>query len=106
MATNNKQESAPKPMSEAQVAFIRSLFKEVRDLLDGETQTFVIEAMKAHISGVEVKDTKWASGLIDELKAARTKANIAKARAIRAAQVQKKSVEEEINDLFFPEDNA
>jgi hypothetical protein len=96
MATNNKQ-SAPKPMSEKQVAFIRVLFKECTDLLTKEEQDNLTRIMKAHIDGTKIRDTRWAAAAIDKMRARKTQAALAKAKEIKAkkAQMQNDIIEDE-----------
>lgn len=58
-----------KPMSDAQVKFIRDLFKEVKEKMTEDQINNLVNAMKAHISGTETKSMTWASAAIDKLKA-------------------------------------
>jgi len=56
------------PMSEAQVKFIRSLFKQVGEFLTEEERNEIITIMKAHIAGTQTQTVTWASAVIDKLK--------------------------------------
>lgn len=56
------------PMSEAQVKFIRSLFKQLQEFLTQEEQDEIISIMRAHIAGTQKQTVAWASAKIDELK--------------------------------------
>jgi hypothetical protein len=68
-ANTNKQ----KAMSEKQVAFIRDLFKQVKDTMPEQEQENLINKMKAHLDGTNIQSTKWASAAIDKLKGYKTK---------------------------------
>jgi len=66
---------APKenPMTVKQINFIRSLFKEVGELMTIDEQESLIAKMNAHKNGTHVLTTKWASAAIDKLKAYKPK---------------------------------
>lgn len=66
---NNTQ----KAMSDKQVAFIRSLFKQVKGIMPEQEQENLINKMKAHLDGTNPLSTKWASAAIDKLKGYKTK---------------------------------
>jgi hypothetical protein len=61
---------APKenPMTVKQINFIRSLFKEVGELMTIDEQESLIAKMNAHKDGTNVLTTKWAQKAIDKLK--------------------------------------
>ena len=95
--TTNKQKSAPRPMTDKQVKYIRDLFKEVKDLLTEEEQQNLVDRMKAHLDGSVVRDTRWAAAAIDKMRARKTQAALAKAKEIKAkkAQMQNDIIEDE-----------
>ena len=66
---------APKenPMTVKQINFIRSLFKEVGELMTIDEQESLIAKMNAHKNGTHVLTTKWAQAAIDKLKAYKPK---------------------------------
>ena len=70
--TGTKQ-SSTRPMSEAQIKFIRDLFREVKEFMTEDQINNLVNAMKAHIDGTEVRSTKWASAAIDKLKDIKSK---------------------------------
>ena len=60
------------PMTEAQIKFIRDLFKQVVDKMSKEKADNLVRIMKAHIAGEEIQSKRWASAAIDQLKAIKT----------------------------------
>ena len=79
MAANNN------PMSDAQVALIRNLFKQVRHLLTKEQETLIITEMRKHQSGEQILPVIWGTEAIDAMKGVRTRENLRIARERRAA---------------------
>lgn len=65
--TGTKQVNT-RPMTEAQIKFIRSLFNQVREFMSEEKANNLIAIMKAHISGEKTQTVTWASEAIDKLK--------------------------------------
>jgi len=55
-------------MTVKQINFIRSLFKEVGELMTIDEQESLIAKMNAHKDGTHVLTTKWAQKAIDKLK--------------------------------------
>ena len=75
-----------KPMTAKQLQFIRELFRDVAHLMSDESKKGFIDSMNAHKDSMTTRD---ASEVIDFLKSVRTKANLAKAQAMRAAKANK-----------------
>lgn len=65
--TGTKQ-SSTRPMTEAQVKFIRNLFAEAKEFMTEDQQNNLIEKMRKHISGEQQQTLSWASAAIDKLK--------------------------------------
>jgi hypothetical protein len=70
-----------KLMSKAQLNLIRSLFRDISPLMNDESREAFIESMN---NNKDIMTTKDASELIDFMISIRTKANLAKAKAMRA----------------------
>jgi hypothetical protein len=68
-------------MTAKQLQFIRELFKDVAHLMNDESKKGFIDSMNTQKDTMTTKD---ASEVIDFLKSIRTKANLAKAKAMRA----------------------
>jgi hypothetical protein len=87
-------------MSDKQIALIRNLFTEVGQLLSEEKKQSLITKMRDHISGKEVRDTKWASQVIEALKGLKTKENLRIAKERRAASDNGPVSKSAVIDLF------
>lgn len=61
------------PMTEAQIKFIRDLFKQVVNKMSEEKANNLVSIMKAHINGEKIQSKRWASAAIDQLKAIKAK---------------------------------
>jgi hypothetical protein len=61
------------PMTEAQIKFIRDLFKQVKQFMAEYDEAKLISDMKAHIAGEQIQSKRWASVAIDDLKAIKAK---------------------------------
>ncbi len=70
--TGTKQ-SSNKTMSKAQIDFIRDLFKQVKEHMTETQVDNLINSMRGHIAGTELKSMTWASTAIDQLKAIKAK---------------------------------
>jgi hypothetical protein len=66
--TGTKQ-SSTRLMSDAQIKFIRDLFKQVKEHMTEDEINNLVNAMRGHIDGTEAKSITWASTAIDKLKA-------------------------------------
>ncbi len=60
-------QSSTRPMSEAQIKLIRSLFAEAQGFMTKEQQNNLTNKMVAHINGSQKQTSKWASAAIDKL---------------------------------------
>ena len=58
-----------KAMTPKQVAFIRSLFRQLGEYLTEEQKATIIAKMKSHIDGTQVQSTRWASAAINKFLA-------------------------------------
>jgi len=70
--TGTKQ-SSNKAMSTAQIDFIRDLFKQVKEHMTETQIDNLVNSMRGHIAGTELKSMTWASTAIDHLKAIKAK---------------------------------
>lgn len=70
--TGTKQ-SSTRLMSDAQIKFIRDLFKQVKEHMTEDEINNLVNAMRGHIDGTEAKSITWASAAIDKLKAIKVK---------------------------------
>lgn len=60
-------QSSIRPMTEAQVKLIRSLFAETKGFMTEDQQNNLTNKMVAHINGSQKQTSKWASAAIDKL---------------------------------------
>jgi hypothetical protein len=70
--TGTKQ-SSTRLMSDAQIKFIRDLFKQVKEHMTEDEINNIVKAMRGHIDGTEIKSITWASAAIDKLKLIKAK---------------------------------
>lgn len=68
-------------MSEKQYAFIKALYKELKEDLTADQDKNLKAKMQAHRDGKELQSKEWASAAIDKLVKIRTQKNLAAAKA-------------------------
>jgi len=61
-----------KEMSEKQISFIRNLFKELikMNIINKDSNEYheMVQTMKNHLNGIELRSSKWGSNKIEEYK--------------------------------------
>jgi len=68
-------------MTEKQYAFIKALYKELKEDLTTDQDKNLVAKMQAHRDGKALQSKEWAAATIDKLLKIRTQNNLARVKA-------------------------